>query len=114
MKNLESLSAKELDALVRRANKIKAERKKRIPIGAARARLDAAARKLGYTLAELAAAKATKKGAAPAKKGKKKAAIPPKYRNPETGATWAGRGKHPAWLREALASGRKVEEFLIG
>lgn len=24
--------------------------------------------------------------------------VPPKYRNPETGATWSGRGKRPSWM----------------
>lgn len=24
---------------------------------------------------------------------------PPKYRNPATGATWAGRGKEPLWIK---------------
>lgn len=25
--------------------------------------------------------------------------VPPKYRHPETGATWTGRGKEPTWIR---------------
>lgn len=32
-----------------------------------------------------------------------------KYRDPETGATWSGRGKEPAWIR-----GQDREKFLIG
>lgn len=35
-----------------------------------------------------------------------------KYRNPTTGDYWKGRGPHPRWLREALSSGRQLEEFL--
>lgn len=31
-----------------------------------------------------------------------------KYRNPETGATWSGRGREPAWL-----AGRNREDFAI-
>lgn len=27
-------------------------------------------------------------------------AQPPKYRDPESGATWSGRGKRPRWLTE--------------
>jgi len=34
-----------------------------------------------------------------------------KYRNPETGETWCGRGRRPNWVREELAKGRKLEEF---
>ncbi|ANN80855.1 H-NS family nucleoid-associated regulatory protein [Bordetella flabilis] len=36
----------------------------------------------------------------------------PKYRNPETGATWSGMGKRPFWLRDALTAGRSLEDFL--
>jgi DNA-binding protein H-NS len=37
----------------------------------------------------------------------------PKYRNPETGETWAGRGLKPRWLTAALKSGKSVESFAI-
>jgi len=30
------------------------------------------------------------------------------------GNTWGGRGKRPEWLRQALAAGRTLEEFLVG
>lgn len=39
--------------------------------------------------------------------------VAPKYRNADTGDTWSGRGLHPKWLKAALASGRKLEEFAI-
>ncbi|XHS76962.1 H-NS family nucleoid-associated regulatory protein [Burkholderiaceae bacterium UC74_6] len=29
------------------------------------------------------------------------------------GNTWGGRGKRPRWLQEALANGRKLEDFLL-
>ena len=40
-------------------------------------------------------------------------AAPPavKYRNPETGATWSGRGRMPKWLALAEEQGRSREEF---
>ncbi|MBL8290039.1 MAG: H-NS histone family protein [Rubrivivax sp.] len=38
--------------------------------------------------------------------------VAPKFRD-ENGNTWAGRGKRPVWLRTALASGRKLEDFAI-
>jgi DNA-binding protein H-NS len=31
--------------------------------------------------------------------------VAPKYRNPDTGETWTGRGLQPNWLKSALASG---------
>ena len=42
-----------------------------------------------------------------------RAPVPPKYRNPETGATWSGRGKAPRWVTEAEAQGRSRDSFLI-
>jgi DNA-binding protein H-NS len=40
--------------------------------------------------------------------------VAPKYRNPETGETWAGRGATPRWLQALLRRGRKLEDFAIG
>jgi DNA-binding protein H-NS len=35
-----------------------------------------------------------------------------KYRNPDNSAqTWTGNGRKPAWLVEALASGKTLEDF---
>jgi DNA-binding protein H-NS len=39
--------------------------------------------------------------------------VPPKYRDPKSKATWAGRGAQPVWLRDALKAGRKLDYFLI-
>ena len=36
-----------------------------------------------------------------------KAPVPPKYRDPKTGATWSGRGRAPAWI------GKNRDKFLI-
>jgi DNA-binding protein H-NS len=38
--------------------------------------------------------------------------VPPKYRGPE-GELWAGRGATPRWMKEAVKSGKKAEDFLI-
>ena len=35
-----------------------------------------------------------------------------KFRDP-SGNTWGGRGPRPQWLRDALASGRKLEDFAV-
>lgn len=43
----------------------------------------------------------------------KKRRIPPKYRNPkDSSQTWTGRGKQPRWIREQLASGKKLTDLL--
>ncbi len=36
-----------------------------------------------------------------------------KYRNPETGETWSGRGLKPKWLAAALADGRSLADFAV-
>ena len=36
-----------------------------------------------------------------------------KYRDSKTGNTWTGRGKLPAWLREAEKSGQSRDLFLV-
>lgn len=33
-----------------------------------------------------------------AREGKKMGSVAPKYRDPQTGATWSGRGKAPLWI----------------
>ncbi|MFN7595310.1 MAG: H-NS family nucleoid-associated regulatory protein [Cereibacter sp.] len=71
----------------------------------ARAKVEALARDLGYTLAELVGSE-TKSSRAPAAA---------KYRHPENAAlTWSGRGRKPQWFVEALAAGKAAEELAIG
>ncbi|MFM2054871.1 MAG: hypothetical protein RL456_2908 [Pseudomonadota bacterium] len=36
-----------------------------------------------------------------------------KYRDPDSGSTWTGRGLKPRWLVAALEGGRTLEEFLV-
>jgi len=43
-------------------------------------------------------------------KGRK---VPIKYRGPERGQTWTGRGVHPKWLAALVKQGRRIEEFAI-
>ncbi|RDV00522.1 H-NS family nucleoid-associated regulatory protein [Trinickia dinghuensis] len=38
---------------------------------------------------------------------RKTGGLPPKYRDPKTGATWSGRGRAPGWL------GKRRDKFLI-
>ena len=54
----------------------------------------------GITLAEL--------GGCRAKVGRPRAGVAPKYRDPESGSTWSGRGKPPKWI-----AGQDREQFLI-
>lgn len=61
----------------------------------------------GLTLADISG-KSSVARSAPS--GSKVAA---KYRNAATGETWSGRGLQPKWLKAALASGRKIQEFAL-
>lgn len=37
-----------------------------------------------------------------------------KYRNPaDKSQTWADMGRKPAWLKEALAAGKRLEELAV-
>lgn len=70
----------------------------------ARAKVEALARDLGYSLAELVGAE-TKSSRAPAAA---------KYRNPANPAlTWSGRGRTPQWFVDALAAGKTAGELAI-
>lgn len=42
-----------------------------------------------------------------------KTALPPRFRNAETGDTWTGRGRPPRWIVDAEAKGIKRDSFLI-
>ena len=59
----------------------------------------------GLTLADLST-----KAAAVKRAGSK---VAPKYRDTATGNTWSGRGLQPNWLKQALASGKKISDFAV-
>ena len=56
-----------------------------------------------------------KAGSAPKSGGKAKTGnkVAAKYRNATTGETWSGRGLQPRWLKAAMASGKKIEDFAV-
>lgn len=121
--DLNSMSAKELEALIAQANKRRAVLKKRKPVAEVRKRLEQIARAEGYSIAELfgtrsasAAAPAAPRAAKATRKPSKMAGskVAPKYRNPANESeTWSGRGKQPRWLAAYTAQGRALEEFRI-
>ena len=70
----------------------------------ARAKVEALARNLGYSLAELVGTE-TKSSRAPAAA---------KYRHPENPAlTWSGGGRKPRWFIEALEAGKTTSDLAI-
>jgi DNA-binding protein H-NS len=121
--DLNTLSPKELDALISKAKKRQSTLKKRKPLATVRARLRAAAAAEGYSIAKPFGGTAAKSAGAAAprkaptkagKAGRKLGKVAPKYRNPENGSeTWTGRGKQPRWMAERVAQGKTPEDFLI-
>jgi DNA-binding protein H-NS len=63
----------------------------------------------GLTVADLNARTAPKPANGSTKGGK----VAAKYRNSSTGETWSGRGLQPRWLKTAIASGKKAEDFAV-
>jgi DNA-binding protein H-NS len=106
-----------------------AEAARKAEIGAAIAEIKAKMAMYGITLEDLGdktkaargrkpklakAAKTAKPAKDKAKPAKTRKPVAVKYRNPETGETWTGRGKAPKWLAAMEAAGRKREEFGVG
>ncbi|TZF91264.1 H-NS family nucleoid-associated regulatory protein [Cognatilysobacter lacus] len=123
--DLNSMSAKELEALINQAKKRRSILSKRKPVATVRSRLEQIARAEGYSIAELFGPRNAGSGGAttsttPARTGNRKPSkmagskVAPKYRNPENASeTWAGRGKQPRWLQAHTDKGRALDEFLI-
>jgi DNA-binding protein H-NS len=63
----------------------------------------------GLSVADLSV-KAGRPAGKSSKSGNKVAA---KFRNKDTGDSWSGRGLQPKWLKAALATGRKIEDFAV-
>lgn len=106
--NLDSLSPAELQALIKTAE-AQMEFARKNHIKEVRAKIDAVLASAGLTLSEVYSIRGGKTAKGP------KAAVAPKYRNPENSAqTWSGRGKRPIWFNEALKKkGVTVESLLI-
>ena len=62
----------------------------------------------GLTVADLAGGPAPR-----AEKPPVSAKVAPKYRDPESGKTWSGRGLKPRWLAAAVAAGKTPADFAI-
>ena len=74
----------------------------------AREQILAIAKDAGVSVEELLGNGGTK---AKKSSGKK---VDAKYQNPEdTSQTWTGRGRQPRWMAEAVASGKKPDDFLM-
>lgn len=64
----------------------------------------------GFTLADLF----PRAGTASGSKRKSQGIVPVRYRDPDNADnTWTGRGRQPTWLVNAIAAGKKVEDFAL-
>lgn len=101
-RDIENMSRTELEQLraeIEKAMSSLDERRK----AEARAAAEVAAREYGFSLEDVVAASP-----------KRKTKSAPKYRNPhDPRKTWTGRGRQPAWIKEALAEGKSLEELAI-
>lgn len=101
--DLNSLSMQELKALRNDVDKAILNFEKRKKAEAVQA-LQATAKELGYSLADLIAE------AGQSKKEK----VPARYANPgNPEETWSGRGRQPAWYKAEIAAGREPKDLEI-
>lgn len=113
---LEGMSARELNSLIKQANKRKTLLGKRKSPASVRTKVNKLLKDEGYTLQELFGTGAAPAAKAPARKsaGRKLGKVAPKYRNPSNPKeTWSGRGRQPRWLSEYTNNGRNLDEFRI-
>ena len=81
-----------------------AEQARQDEIAEARSKVRELMQQHNLSHADLLAATSTKKS----KPGPKKGPVKAKYRDPESGATWSGRGRAPRWVKDQVR-----DEFLI-
>jgi DNA-binding protein H-NS len=98
--------------------KVEADKLRKKEVEGVVARIRDAIAHYGLTAADLGLTTGTAaKRAAPATRAgktvrRKAGTQAPRFRD-EAGRVWGGRGPRPRWLREALAAGRKLEEFAV-
>jgi DNA-binding protein H-NS len=93
-------SYSELQAQIAELQK-KAEAARSNELAAAKSQIVEIMKEYGLTISDL-------DGVGKPKTGKVREPVAVKYRNPETGSTWTGRGRSPVWL-----NGKNKEEFLV-
>lgn len=113
--SLEALSVVDLHAVMEAAQRLKDEKRetgKQELLREIREKVAA----LGLSVDALLG-RSEAKGRGPGKLGRKggsRAPVAAKFKNPESGETWSGRGRAPRWLTAAEQQGRKREEFAVG
>ena len=113
--DVQTLSVRELDSLLKAAERRKQILSKRRPIPVVRKELTEVAARHGYAIEELfdLGSTVTASPSKPATKRKSRK-VAAKYRDPENRRnTWSGRGRMPRWLAFRLKLGQQQADFLI-
>lgn len=112
--DLESMTPRELDALITSAEKRQKVLLRRRPIVEVRAELTALIASYGYTVAEVVDQPSGSQRARSRLKRRKLGKAAVKYRDPDHRRnTWTGRGSMPRWLAEKVKRGLRSADFLI-
>jgi DNA-binding protein H-NS len=101
--NLDELSLKELKQLQKQVTKAVETFEDRHK-AEARAKLEAVAREMGYSFADLGGVE-SKSNRGP---------VAAKYRHPtDASVTWSGRGRKPLWFVDALKNGKTPDDLAL-
>lgn len=112
--DIEGLSLRELDALVRAAEQRKTLLSTRRPAAVVRRELIVFAASHGYTIEELIGVRPVTAVVRDAPRPRKRVKLAAKYRDPENKRnTWSGRGRMPGWLAAKTKRGQAAVDFLI-
>ncbi len=112
---LENLTVADLDKVIAAAEQQREARResgKRELVEEFRAKAEALGMSLDELLGSSAQVSRPAGKARQPRKGTPATSSPVKYRNPDTGETWSGRGRMPRWLALAEEQGRRREEFV--
>ncbi len=104
LRDLETMSVTELDALIERARVARQETRDRRRLEL-KDEIEGKLKSEGFSAIEVLGAK-VKPRPQP---------LPVKYADPgDASSTWSGKGRTPGWLQAKLDAGAKLEQFLIG
>ena len=112
--DIERLSLRELDAMLRAAEQRMMLLSTRRPAAVVRRELIALATFYGFTIDELIGVRPVAPVARDAPRPRKRVKLAAKYRDPENKRnTWSGRGRMPGWLAAKTKRGQAAVDFLI-
>lgn len=100
---------KQIDELQRQAEKLRKQEAEGVI-----ERIKEAIRIYGFTATDLGLGRGGAPQAKAAAPAAKRTAGAAKFRDPDSGRTWTGRGRRPQWFIDAVANGKKAEDLALG